>query len=598
MRPHGPSHGEEAGPERRVPRLFQDHPPLVLADQAAKRPFYVEAGVVRIGGPERADVARIQIHSRTVVSDVHTGVGAAVNLVLAPDGIRRERVGAAGTVLEAALAVPTLPMAVLQWSAPPGAPPLPPMKLSCTLCPHVSDAEHEVADGRILVRDPARPEEVVAVVLDPVPEEVEIAQASGGGLEMRATLSSTGPLSLVVVAGPSVRLPTLLRAIPHLGNHERSAHNAVHRLRSEHLHLDTGVVALDDGVEWCKARVVSAIERVSEEPDVENAAAWLGLAALAMGDFGGAEKALAALRERAPDTPLPTLLAARATLATGNPGPALHAFRSLEVRPPEDARWSGALEFLADALRYNASEEETARLRTRAAALRASTRDAESGGVRLPMAGSTGRSPGAGGSGLVDVLAEAGLSGLRDPRPAAVESWVTAVRGDTLAAFADWRSELQRAFLPDGSGPRGHWHVPSDDPDGLAPAVTAARLICALVHGILGWEPDAPSGRGVLAPRLPAHLASWTVHSLSLGDVRLSMEYARGGNSGAFTLTPTTGSVPPIVVLRPTLPWTTVSRAEVDGADAELDVHPVPRGCELRIQLPLDAPRRLVVEGG
>jgi len=56
-----------------------------------------------------------------------------------------------------------------------------------------------------------------------------------------------------------------------------------------------------------------------------------------------------------------------------------------------------------------------------------------------------------------------------------------------------------------------------------------SMLVTPLTRGLLGWEPDAPSGRATLAPQPPPSWDSLMVENLPLGDSRIALSYRRAG---------------------------------------------------------------------
>jgi hypothetical protein len=126
-------------------------------------------------------------------------------------------------------------------------------------------------------------------------------------------------------------------------------------------------------------------------------------------------------------------------------------------------------------------------------------------------------------------------------------------------------------------------------------------VLATFAFGLLGLEPDAPSGRIRVAPVLPAHLRDFRVQGIRVGDARLELSYRRERGVHRFLLDATDGRVPPMVVLEPSLPFRDLGAVRVDGAAAELtsELHgPGGARTRLRIQIPVDGLRLLEIEEG
>jgi hypothetical protein len=165
-------------------------------------------------------------------------------------------------------------------------------------------------------------------------------------------------------------------------------------------------------------------------------------------------------------------------------------------------------------------------------------------------------------------------------------------RGELEEGYTLWRSQLAGG-LRGTAGPRGSWESGTG---GGAPV--AGTLLGALVHGILGFAPDAPSGRLELRPAFAARFRAFAVSALAMGDFRFTLAYRRSGPCATYTITPTGGRVPPTLVLAPTVTGREVRATRVDGVPADLDWRARDGGVETRVQLPLDRERTLEVETG
>jgi hypothetical protein len=118
----------------------------------------------------------------------------------------------------------------------------------------------------------------------------------------------------------------------------------------------------------------------------------------------------------------------------------------------------------------------------------------------------------------------------------------------------------------------------------------------AVVHGILGVDPDAPRGRVALRPRIPEDTDRFELRGLTVGGAAVELDYDRTDTIHWFTLRQTRGAAPLQVVLEPELAGRRVARARVDGQPAELDPVPAQGRFRVPVQVVLDHERRVVVE--
>lgn len=549
--------------------LGRSEPPVARAGPAGPAPVLLEGERIAVAGTEREGARAFWVGGRLAAADLATDAGVGVNVVLAPASLRREVLGRGASLVEITLAAPTLPLAAVQWQAPPPVRRGGSLGLGLTLLPGCREARYHVrGEGLRAVGTHADGAELcVELRLHPVPTEWRVREEGAGGIRVSASVSAPGLVTLLLAAGTSEAAARAMAGAPHLSAHEARAASDADAAAIETLTTSTGIPDLDDGVVWATARVRGSLLRGPAGP--ADAVLWSGLGALAVGDATAAARALDGL----PHGALSAFLAARLTLLSGDPAPALEAYRRLDAfdagsgaaLDPEARALRGlALETLADALRYAAGDREILALR-RAAAL--PNRIAR--GVRLPMAGFAPRPTSA------DTLRSA-LASASDPD----EAWVA------------WRGSLSQG-MAGGPTCRGAWDPPSRPP---GPAPGAGRLLCRLAHGLLGLSPDAPSGRIRIAPALPAHVAGFTAKGIRVGDAALSLRYERDGPRHRLTLEPTRGRTPATVALEPSLPLASIGSARVDGAPAELDRATAGGRTRVRVQVVLDAPRTLEID--
>jgi len=140
----------------------------------------------------------------------------------------------------------------------------------------------------------------------------------------------------------------------------------------------------------------------------------------------------------------------------------------------------------------------------------------------------------------------------------------------TAATAAAWRS---RASTPGGAL----------DPEGW-------RIVAELVDGVLGWSPDAASGRMHLTPTLPEGWTRFSLSGLRGGELRMRLEWTRSEGGETWRFAPMAGAVPATLILRLPVP-DEVTPVEVDGVPADLDPERVGDGVRVPIQIQLDRER-------
>ncbi len=586
-------------------------PALARPGVAGLAPFLLEGERLAVTGTERQGDHAFWVGGRLVAEGLATDAGAGVNLVAAPASLRRELLGPGGSLLEVTLAVPTLPLAAVQWRAPQGGRWPEALGLRLALLPGCGEVRYHVrGEGVRCVEGGDGGELAVELRVHPEPAEWRVAEAAGGGIEVRASVAGEGPVTLVLAAGSRAAAARAMAAAPHLAAHELQAAADADATSRETLTTSTGIPDLDHGVSWAAARARGGLLRGCAGSAEE--VFWAGLGAVGVGDESAARAAVEALRRHGSEpvpwrlgSPVPadalaTLLAARLTLLSGDPTGALEAHRLLppgevEARraaadPPAWALWALALGSLADALRYAAAEVEIRSLRE-AAALGAERDRA----LLLPMAGSP-RS-GEGAEALDRLLSASGPLPAAAPEPdTPLGAWALWAAPDPDAAWTSWRSLLGRGLSGGLGGEarcRGAWDVPTHPP-GAAPE--AGILLCGLAHGLLGLAPDAPSGRIRVAPSLPTHMSAFRAEGIRVGEADLDVTYEREGNTHRLRLEPTRGRVPVTVVLEPSLAGASLRAARVDGSRAELNAAATASRIRARVQLVLDAPRTVEMD--
>ncbi len=574
-----------------IPELGAAVPGLAVSGTASAEPFLIEGEAASAQGVLKGGIDRIRIHDRVVVCDLTVGDSLGVNFIMMPGALRRERTGPLGTVMENIVVTPTLPLVAVQWSGSPvgddGA-------LRLTVTPGGTQVRYDVHDGvlRAVGQDPDRS---VAVVLYGGTGKWTLADEGDGRVLASHEMGGDGPLTLLVTAGSEAALRSTLAAAAHLPVHERRAASST----TDNVRVVTGVAELDDGIAWASFRVRASLRRGAVTTPGHHAF-WSGLGALAVADVESASRAVALLEGKLgageacqpawPVDAMAALLAARLALASDDASAARHHARLILERvwsprelPSDGARlWAFALETLADALRYTETDDRIAKLRTLAAELPSSAAD----GMRLSMidderpdAGDFLRSVLAGGLGYAP---QTGIRRLDDT----LRTW-SGFGEDADGAWGRWRRTLSEGLVSGPSGPASWDEVD----DVLAPgAPVAGAVLAAFSHSVLGYMPDAPSGRLRLAPRLPSHVRSLTVERLRLGSTSITLRYERSKTRHRFVLEPTSARVPPMLVFEPSIPGTRLAEAHIGDARVDLEATPEGERVRVRVQLPLEGP--------
>jgi hypothetical protein len=576
-----------------IPELGAAVPALAISGTATAEPFLIEGEAASAQGVLKGGIDRIRIHDRVVVRDLTVGNSLGINFIAMPGALRRERTGPMGTVMENIVVTPTLPLVAAQWSRSPVGDD---DTLRLAVTPGGARVRYDLHDGvlRAVGQDP---DQSVVVALYGGTGRWTLADDGHGHVLASHEMGGDGPLTLLVTAGPDAALRSALAAAAHLPVHEQRAASTT----AEGVRVLTGVAELDDGIAWASCRVRASLRRGAMTTSGHHVF-WSGLGALAVADVESARRAVALLEGQLkagqlkagqpawPVEAMTALLAASLALTSGDASAARHhahllldrAWVPSGVSSHGASLWAFALETLVHALRYTGTDDCVAGLRTLAAELPSRADD----GMRLPMVAD--ERPNAG-----DFLRSVLAGGLGHPPPTRIRRLDDTLRTwsglgeDTDGAWGRWRETLSEGLVSGPSGPASWDEVD----DLLAPgAPVAGAMLAAFSHGVLGYMPDAPSGRLRLAPRLPSHVRSLTVERLRVGPTYITLRYERSKTRHRFVLEPTSARVPPMLVFEPSIPGRRLAEAHIGEARADLDSIPEGERVRVRVQLPLEGP--------
>ena len=568
-------------------------PGLCIAQPALAEPFLLEGARVRFVGRQTSSGGEALLcdkHGQAsfTVRLQARDLGRAANLALYPGVVRRDLVGSGGPTSEVLVASKTLPLLVWQLSGPATLASHVHIELSTsTVLPEVDHTENSV-----IVRTQG---EQAHFRIEPAPTEIQI-QDTGGSVTLHIQLADFDTHSLVLAFGTPAESGAAMDAALHLRGHAlRAAEGA-----DDVLQVKSGIKAVDEGVAWALARTYGMVSKHS------SAALDLGLAATVLGHRNVATRALSHLQ--ATNLFAASLLAARVTSATGDVQAAADLAERLvnEVGTIDSGLLPLAASSLADALQYGASPAMLNSLREMSLVTPDALPQAPKGlpGTRLPMAGTAATQL---GSTTGDVphtsWLKSLLAGNPEQPPPTLDVRVSRARSaaarfslDPDSAWADWRVLLDEGLASGPSGP-ATWDellpTPQNQVQDYAATLTS-ELLLAFAHGLLGLVPDAPVGRLRIAPRMPAHLMSFEVEGVSIGDGQMSVIYERERDEISFTLKPERMGVPPLIIFEPSISGI-VRKVLMDGKPAELDLKRTGRQTVVPVQLPLDSTRTVTI---
>ncbi|MBT8488744.1 MAG: hypothetical protein KJO65_07985 [Gemmatimonadetes bacterium] len=511
-------------------------------------------------------------------------MGMAANVLLFPGMARREFASAGGQVVETALALPTLPLAVVQWKGSREA--LPP---SIVVLLHEVAAGPRVTDEGSVILEGGRDSGTPPMEIRLVPPAAEVRlDVVEGVVQVVFRPTASAHASLILAVGDKDGRRTSMAAAKHARSHAIRAAAGP----AEGLEIRTGVADIDDAVAWLRVRLFGQARRITVGVD-EGAALSIGLAATAVGDR---DSSLAVLGSMAQDSVERALLAARHAAVFGETSRAReYASRWATRAPPPSSLVALTAVELADALHLAGDAASVSRLRALGEAdtdpPSPSRHDGTAGGRPLPSAGRSlpmARRSQPDVDGLATTLLRRLLAG--DPSADAVSP---------DAAWMAWRDRLvdgsgRIVTLWDEGHPRAAGGSPEQGPGGRSPSGSGgsatAGLLLDLTSGILGVRADAAAGRIRIAPRLPNHLTRFEASGIRVGSSTIKLRFSATPEILRYELVPESAAVPPLVIFEPSMSGRP-REVRVDGGVAELDARASGSRTVVPVQLPLDALR-------
>jgi glycogen debranching enzyme len=120
-------------------------------------------------------------------------------------------------------------------------------------------------------------------------------------------------------------------------------------------------------------------------------------------------------------------------------------------------------------------------------------------------------------------------------------------------------------------------------------------ILTVLTRGLLGWEPDVPSGIVRLAPQLPTDWPSMSVHGARAGNGLYNFHIIKSANELRTIITRKGG--PDTLVFAPHLPLgASVSSVQVNGTELHCEMHTTPRDVQPICRIRLDDRTEVVVK--
>ncbi len=179
------------------------------------------------------------------------------------------------------------------------------------------------------------------------------------------------------------------------------------------------------------------------------------------------------------------------------------------------------------------------------------------------------------------------------------EEWATALRAveaeDSPGAALASPSGAGSTDPAAASGAADEWRTRvASDPLALDPG--GWKILDDLVETLLGWRPDAATGRMHLTPTFPSTWSRFELQGLRGDELRMRLEWSREGTVETWKFAPMAGAVPATLILRLPVPGRDAA-VQVDDVPAELDPEDAPDGTtRVPIQLQLDRERVVRVE--
>lgn len=589
------------------------HDALVITSAAAGDDVFTLAGRrCLVTGGETRGIDDVRIHPYCVARDVRVADARTTSFHISRIGIERTLQLPQGAVRERILVPADAPGIVIEWSAQ-----------------QATNIElHWQAEGAIGVRTGPNALTVKHPASDDVLFEIDTADAVWhvhdgkdantitvtcsvhlGSAGIRLIIASGTDTAGVESAAQLLRDPDAIAA---------ARKGTLARARNERLFVHTPDQRIDHAIAWSAHRLaayaveipgvgaslVDSYNTATAPVFVTRAAVWTALGLLASGDERLPREVIRFMLQhqdasgRIPDSCTPgggvvngsseatalfLLLVAHLTAWTGDFAIPTHSWEAITRACSAVAEDAGTPARI-DALTEIAFVAEAVGKKQLAVALRARSSPAatpvvsatERGRIVLPVTSDVdAQQPGA--HSILGAFAES-------------TACTHFAAGHSAAGFEDWRNVAYSCF----DRTKGAWE------DGAIPdaSLPTGTVMLAVVHGILGAEPDAAKHRLVLRPQIPFEWNFLEVKNLRLGEADISLHYVRTGMRHLFTLEQRAGSVPVRVIFEPLLPASRITSAHVDGQPAELDPRRFGERLMVPVQIVLDHERVIELEAG
>lgn len=247
----------------------------MVARAASDLGLLVEGERTVVVGSQRGPLSAVHVDGEIVAQDVAASAGAVANVLTWPGMARRERIGGSGVVLETIVAAPALPFVAVQWRGHPG-------EVSWTV-PTDGHGGVEVRvddEGVVEIAGDLGWRAVGAIVPAPATVRADPSSDPSRITVLVEPAPDAAVTTLVLTGGDPETVRSALAASRHLTGH------ALRATRPETLGglaLATGIEEIDEGVQWARVRLRSAMSRALRLGGADDLR-WAAIAAEIVGD--------------------------------------------------------------------------------------------------------------------------------------------------------------------------------------------------------------------------------------------------------------------------------------------------------------------------